>query len=73
MKSRRWFRQLSTFYKIKTTFKIPPNLGLLPKGAHSNNTCNSEDVTTFQSRTETFKFSFFPWSIVEWNKPDLTF
>ena len=25
----------------------------------------------FQSRTETFKFSFFPWSIVEWNKLDL--
>ena len=36
------------------------------------NTRNSEDITTFQSRTETFKFSFLPWSIVEWNKLDLT-
>ena len=35
------------------------------------NTRNSEDITTFQSRTETFKFSLFPWSIVEWNKLDL--
>ena len=34
-------------------------------------TRNSEDITTFQSRTEIFKFSFFPWSVVEWNKLDL--
>ena len=44
---------------------------LLPKGTHSYNNRNSEDITTFQSRTETFKFSFFPWSIVECNKLDL--
>ena len=44
---------------------------LLPKGTHSYNNCNSEDITTFQSRTETSNFSFFSWSIVEWNKLDL--
>ena len=71
LKRRRWFRRLCIFYKIKT-YKIPPYLAqLLPKGTHSYNTSNSEDITTFQSRTETFKFSFFPWSIVEWNKLDL--
>ena len=54
LKSRRWFRRLCTFYKIKT-YKIPPTLAhLLPKGTHSYNTHNSEDITTFQSRTETF-------------------
>ena len=71
LKSRRWFRRLCTFYKIKA-YKIPTYLAqLLPKGTHSYNTRNSEDITTFQSRTETFRFSFFPWSIVEWNKLDL--
>ena len=35
------------------------------------NTHHSEDITTFQSRTKILKFSFFPWSIVEWNKLDL--
>ena len=71
LKSRRWFRRLCTLYKIKT-YKIPPYLAqLLPKGTHPYNTRNSDDITTFQSRTETFKFSFFPWSIVEWNKLDL--
>ena len=70
LKSRRWFRQLCTFYKIRT-YNIPLYLAdLLPKGTHSYNTCNSLDITTFQSRTETFKSSFFPWSIVEWNKLD---
>ena len=71
LKSTRWFRRLCTLYKIKT-YKIPPYLAqLLPKGIHPYNTRNSDDITTFQSRTETFKFSFFPWSIVEWNKLDL--
>ena len=71
LKSRRWFRRLCTFYKIRT-YNIPLYLAdLLPKGTHSYNTRNSEDITTFQSKTETFKFSFFPWSIVEWNNLDL--
>ena len=71
LKSRRWFRRLCTIYKIKT-YKILPHIAqLLFKGTHSYNMRNSEDITTFQSRTETFKFSFLPWSIVEWNKLDL--
>ena len=69
LKSRRLFRRLCTFYKI-ITYNIPLYLAdLSPKGTHSYNTRKSEDISTFQSRTETF--SFFPWSIVEWNKLDL--
>ena len=49
LESRRWFRRLCTFYKI-TTYKIPPCLAqILPKGIHSYNTRNPEDITTFQS------------------------
>ena len=71
LKSRRWFRRLCTCYKIKT-YKIPSYLAqLLPKGTHSYNAGNSKDITTFQNRTETFKFPFFPWFIVESNKVDL--
>ena len=29
-----------------------------------------EDVTTFYSRTDVFKYSFFPSTILEWNKLD---
>ena len=71
LKSRRWFRRLCTFYKSRT-YNIPIYLAdLLPKGTHSYNTRNSKDITTFQSRTETSKCNFFPWSVVEWNKLDL--
>ena len=60
LKSRRWFRQLCTYPNIPLYLA-----DLLPKGTHSYNTSKSEDISTFQSRTETFKFSFFPWSFVE--------
>ena len=41
------------FIKLKD---IPPYLAdLLPKGTHSYITRNSENIATFQSRTETFK------------------
>ena len=65
-------KRLCTFYKIKP-YKIPPYLAQpLPKGTHSYKSHKPEDITTFQSRTDkTFKFSFFPLSIVEQNKLDL--
>ena len=65
LESRRWFKRLCTFYKMKI-YKVPPYLAqLLPKGTHLHNTRKSQDITTFQSRTETFEFSVFPWSIVD--------
>ena len=38
---------------------------------HSYNTCISKNITTYHCRTDTFKHSFFPWTIAEWNKLDL--
>ena len=29
------------------------------------------DIATYQCRTDAFKFSFFPWTITEWNKIDI--
>ena len=45
---------------------------LTSSGFHSYNTRNSEDVVTYHCRTDIFKYSFFPWTILEWNKLDLT-
>ena len=60
------------FYKIKT-FGLPSYLSnLTSSGFHSYNTRNSEDVVTYHCRTYNFKYSFFPWTILEWNKLDLT-
>ena len=71
-KFRRWFRHLCFFYKIKT-FGLPSYLsGLISSGVHSYNTRNSEDVVTYHCRIDNFKHSFFPWTMLEWNKLDLT-
>ena len=59
LKIRCWFRKLCTFYKIKTT-GVPQYLSdLFPHNNHLYNTCVAEDVTTFYSITNAFKYSFF--------------
>ena len=70
LKSCRWFRCLCYFYKIKN-YGFPGYLfKLIPLDTHSYNTQFSENITTYCCRTDTFKHSFFPWTIVEWNKLD---
>ena len=72
LKSRIWFRRLCCFYKIKT-FGLPSYLSnLISSGVHSHDIRNSEDVVTYHCRTDNFKYSFCSWTILEWNKLDLT-
>ena len=71
LKFRRWFRRLCVFYKIKTT-QIPKYLyELLPTESHTYNTRNIENVETYYCRTDQFKYCFFPYVIVKWNKLDI--
>ena len=59
------------FFKIKTT-QIPKYLyELIPSESHIYSTRNSENVETYYCRTDQFKYSFFPYSIIEWNKLDI--
>ena len=59
------------FFKIKTT-KIPKYLyELILTESHIYNTRNTEDVETYCCRTDLFKYSFFPYTIIEWNKLDI--
>ena len=41
---------------------------MLPKVTHHYQTRNSEDLAIYQTRTNIFKYSFFPYSIMECNK-----
>ena len=67
---RRWFRRLCAFYKIKT-LAMPSYLhSVIPNRTHIYNTRLLDTVETFFCRTNIFKYSFFPCSIVEWNKLD---
>ena len=71
VKFRRWFRQLCTFFKIKSHGKpeYPPNK--IRSSQTHYNTRNIDQVETYYCRTDIFKNSFFPYTIIEWNKLDL--
>ena len=50
------------------------NLCLLNKILSSQihyNTRNTDQIETYYCKTDIFKNSFFPYTIIEWNKPDL--
>ena len=63
---------LCCFYKIKTFGLSSYHPNIIPSGFHSYNTRNSEDVAIYHYRSDTFKYSFFPWTILEWNQLHLT-
>ena len=71
LKFRRWFRWLWTFFKVKTSGKPEYVLNLIPTDQHSYNTQSLDKIETYYCRIDTFKNSFFPYTIVEWNKLDL--
>ena len=43
---------------------------MIPTGQHSYITQNLDQTETYYCRTDAFKNSFFPYTIVEWNKLD---
>ena len=72
LKFRRWFRHLCFLYKLRTT-QLPKYLyDLIPKGSRTYYTRNQDKIETYYCRTDLFKYSFFPYTIVEWNKVDVT-
>ena len=68
LKFRRWFRNLFTFNKIKSTGLPLYYFDLIPKSSHMCNTRSLEGVATLYSRTDIFKYSLYPSLISEWNK-----
>ena len=69
---RHWFRKLCLFFKI-IKHGLPEYLfKLIPQSNHQYNTWTNEYVTTFYYRRDIFKYSYFPATIMEWNKLDVT-
>ena len=60
------------FYKVKT-FGLPRYLSkYIPKGSHSYDTrLNEGGLRTYRCRADVFKYSFFPYAVLEWKKLDL--
>ena len=44
---------------------------MIPQSNHQYNTRSIENVETFYCRTDVFKYSYFPHTILEWNKLDM--
>ena len=59
------------FFKIKTTQILKYLYELILSESHIYSTRNSENVETYYCRTDLFKYSFFPYSTIEWNKVDI--
>ena len=68
LKFRHWFRKLCIFFKLKASGLPEYLFDFIPQNNHLCNTHFLEDVTTFYSRTDAFKYSFFPSTILECNK-----
>ena len=70
LKFRRWFRKLACFYKIQSTGLPKYLLQLIPTNNHSYTLRKPLNIPHYYCRTDTFKNSFFPNVINEWNKLD---
>ena len=47
------------------------NLSICSSSQIHHNTRNADKVETYYCRTDIFKNSFFPYTIIEWNKLDI--
>ena len=66
--SRKWSRGSLTFYKYFTS-KSPLYLYfIIPKVNIESRTRQRENIPVLKTRTDAFKYSYFPNSIQEWNK-----
>ena len=70
LKFRRWFRKLACFYKIQSTGLPKYLLQLIPTNNYSYILRKPLNIPHYYCRTDTFKNSFFPNVINEWNKLD---
>ena len=74
LKSQRTLRHLCAFHKM-VSICLPTYLfKLIPQSTYAYQTRTSINISTYQRRTDTFtKHSFFPWTVVKWNKvrPDV--
>ena len=68
---RRWYRKLGMFYKIFQS-KSPQYLFklIIPEKTSSYVTRNGANIPLFYIKHNSYKKSFFPSSIIEWNNLD---
>ena len=70
LQCQRWYRKLCLFYKIFKENKPVYLFNLIPSKNSNYNTRNTDKITPFHTKHNFFKNSFFPSTVIEWNKLD---
>ena len=69
LKSRRWYKRLTSMFNIMRNEAPDYLINLIPKREHKIKTRNCQ-IPTYHCRTDCFKYSFFPSALSEWFKLD---
>ena len=69
--SRRWYRKLCCFYKVFKTQSPRYLFEVIPTAKRAYITRNNDKLPHFKVKHNYFKNSFFPSTVIEWNKLDL--
>ena len=75
LSDRCWFRKVTFFYKIVKGLPLPyltKYVNLRSTSNYQARPANKNNLQEFSCRTESFKHSFFPFWVREWNKLDST-
>ena len=67
LRFRRKFRRLCTLFRIMSSGLPKYLFNLIPSDTHLYNTRGFNKIGTYYCRTEAFKKSFFPHTIIDWN------
>ena len=70
LKSRRWYRKLCLFSKLKKNKHLSYLFDIIPKVLSTRTTRNHSSIPLFNVKHEYFRNSFFPSAVIEWNKLD---
>ena len=65
LKSRRTLKRLCAFHKVVSTCLPTYLFKLIPQSIHTYQIRTSDNIPTYQCKTDTFKHSFFPWAVVD--------
>ena len=70
LQNRRWYRKLCCFYKVLKGQSPKYIFNIIPKLNRPYSTRNANSIPHFKVKHSTFKNTFFPSVIIEWNKLD---
>ena len=70
LQQRRWYSKLCTFFKILKEKSLEHLFNIIPTRNNIHRTRNSHNIPHLNLKHSFFKNSFFPATIIEWNKLD---